>query len=525
MLRPTTATRIRRTTADGGPGRGSLAAMSNAAGPPPPTRSIPISEPQKWRAFWVCAAVAGITILDLSKINVALPSIEAALGSSATALQLLVAGYVLTFGLVLVPMGRIGDQRSRRMLFLIGLTLFTIMSFVCATATSTEVLLVGRLLQGAAAGIQMPQVVGLTQELFRGRERGRAFGLFGAVIGVSASLGPTIGGLLIAVGGTEDGWRWTFWMNLPLCLIAIALAAWMLPNTRHPSQHKLALDPVGVVLFGLTVLSLMWPFLFTTGSPDDDPLRWWVLVLFVLFAAAFVWWERRYEARGNQPLVPLRLFRIGSFRNGTLLMTVYFTAVPPMFLLTNLFLQTGLGFAPLYAGLVTVGFALGSSVTSWIGGLIVNRYGRQVVVWGLLTVLAAVLGMTATALYVPVAHVGWVMALLILLGGIGGGLVISPNQTLTLMEIPVSQGGLAGSMGQLGQRIGTAIGTAVALSLFFSTVYREEGQESNFVVYQDAYTLGMLAVALFVALAFVVAVVDLTARRRQRPSGEVTGTP
>ena len=491
--------------------------------PPPHTRSIPLSEPQRWRAFWVCVTVAAITILDLSKVNVALPSIEVALGSTSTDLQLIVSGYVLTFGLVLVPMGRIGDQRSRRMLFLIGLVMFTATSLMCAVATSSEMLLVGRLLQGVAAGIQMPQVIGLIQELFRGAARGRAFGMFGAIIGVSTAFGPTLGGLLIELGGPTDGWRWIFWMNIPLCLAAMALAAFLLPTTRHSSTQRLELDPIGVVLFGLAVLALMWPFLFTTGSPEDDPRRWWLLVVFVVFAAAFVAWERRYESRGRAPLIPLRLFRISSYRNGTLLMTAYLTALPPVFLLTTLFLQIGLGMAAVYAGMVTIGFALASAVASWVSGHLVARYGRALVVWGLAGVLASIVGLTAAAVYVPPETVAWVMAAIMVLAGLAGGVVISPNQTLTLEEIPVRSGGLAGSVGQLGQRVGTSIGTAVALSLFYATIHREEGGEASAaVVYHDAYAYGMIACALFVAIAFLIGLLDLTARRRHRPSGEVT---
>ncbi|MFT4210662.1 MAG: MFS transporter [Microbacterium sp.] len=485
----------------------------------PVTRDIPLTPARRWRAFWVCVAVAGITILDLSKVNVALPSIESAFGSGSTELQLIVSGYVLTFGLFLVPMGRIGDQRSRRALFLIGLSVFTLASVGCALAPNTTVLLVCRLVQGMAAGTQMPQVIGLIQQLFQGKERGRAFGLFGATIGVATAFGPTLGGLLIALGGAADGWRWIFWMNLPLGVIAIALAVWMLPATRERSARRLALDPVGVLLFGAAIVALMWPFLFTTGSSGDDPNRWWLLVVFVLFAAGFVAWERRYAANGRHPLVPLELFSIASYRNGTLLQTAYFTAVPSMFLLTTLYLQDGLGLAALFAGMVTIGFALASAVASWFGGILVTRYGRPVVVLGLALVLVCVGGLVITALYVDDAITPFVMAGVMLVGGIGGGLVISPNQTLTLADIPVRQGGLAGSVGQLGQRIGSAVGTAVALALFYATVYREQDTgPADAVVYHDAYGFGMVSVGIFLALAFVLAVIDLGQRLRRQES-------
>jgi len=165
--------------------------------------------------------------------------------------------------------------------------------------------------------------------------------------------------------------------------------------------------------------------------------------------------------------------------------------------------------------MVTIGFALASALFSWIGGNLVGTYGRPVVVWGLVGVLACVIGLAAAALFVPVEWVAWVMAGVMVIGGIGGGLVMSPNQTLTLGDIPVKQGGIAGSIGQLGQRIGTSVGTAVALSLFYATIYREgDSAAPDIVVYHDAYAYGMTAVAVFVALAFLISIVDLSSRRR-----------
>jgi len=467
----------------------------------------------------VCVAVAAITILDLSKVNVALPSIEAALGSSSTELQLIVSGYVLTFGLALVPAGRIGDQRSRRALFITGLSVFTVTSLVCALAPTTTVLMIGRLAQGIGAGIQMPQVLGMIQQLFHGKERGRAFGLFGAAVGISTAFGPTLGGLLIAIGGPTDGWRGIFWMNVPLCLIAIALAVWVLPSTRERSRRRLELDPVGVLLFGGAVLALLWPFLFTTGSPDDNPQRWWLLVAFVLLAAAFVWWERRYDRGGKSPLIPFSLFRLSSYRNGTLLATAQFAALPALFLLTTLYLQLGLGLAPVFAGLVTVGFALSSAFASWIGGNLVVRIGRPLVVWGVVGVLVGVGAMAITAYFAPTGSQPYIMAVVLFLSGFAGGLVVSPNQTLTLADVPVRRGGVAGSVGQLGQRIGASVGTAVALSLFYATIHNERGSDApRMVVFHDAYVIGLISVGIFLGLALVAGVADMTARRRDERS-------
>jgi MFS family permease len=472
-----------------------------------------MGDDKRWRAYWVCVAVAAITIMDLTKVNVALPSIDQALDASSTELQLLVSGFVLTFGLTLVPAGRLGDQGSRKAMFLIGLSLFTLTSLLCALAPTSEVLLVGRLLQGVAAGIQMPQVLGLIQQLFQGAERGAAFGLFGATIGISTAFGPTLGGLAIAIGGPVDGWRGIFWMNVPLALAAIGFAARLLPGRPEGERRRISLDPVGVVLFGIVVISLMWPFLFTTGSPDDDPARWWTLVAFVVALAAFLWWERRYAAAGRAPLVPLGLFSLRSYRNGTLLAVAYFAAMPSAFLLTNLFLQQGLGLEPVFAGMVTIGFALSSAVTSWLGGRLVNRVGRPLVVGGLVLLLLGFSILVLVAIGTPPELTPWIMAAVMLIGGAGGGFVIAPNQVLALAEVPVVQGGLAGSVGQLGQRIGTAIGTAVTLSLFYATIFRAPAAEARVDVFHEAYALGMGAVVALLLIALAVGVVDLRQRR------------
>lgn len=481
----------------------------------PHTASIPLDHAQRWRAFWVCAAVAAFTILDMSKVNVGLPAIEATTQASSTQLQLVISGYILTFGLALVPFGRLGDQRSRKMLFVIGLGLFTAASALCGFAPTIEVLLVGRFLQGLAAGMQMPQVMGTIQQLFLGAERGKAFGLFGAVIGIATAFGPTFGGLLIALGGPTDGWRWIFWVNVPFCLLLLWGIVRLLPQTRTPTPGRVQLDPIGILLFAGAIVALMWPFLFTTGSPDDDPLRWWVLVLFALLAVAFFAWERRYAAAGKQPLILFRLFRLRSFRNGTLVIVLYFTAAPALFLLTTLFLQIGVGLAPVFAGMVSIGFAVASAVTSWYGGLLVARMGREIVTGGLAVVLVSVVVLGYVAYTMPAETVAYGMAAVMLVAGAGAGLVIAPNQTLTLSEVPVREGGLAGSIGQLGQRVGGAVGTAVALSFFYATIFREADTGlGTLEVYHDAYAFGLLPLGVILALALAASIADMVAERR-----------
>ncbi|MFC0681105.1 MFS transporter [Lysobacter korlensis] len=470
------------------------------------------SDHTRWQAFAICVGVASLTILDLAKINVGLPPIEEALGAGPTELQIIVAGYALAFGLALVPSGRFGDLHSRKAMFVVGLSLFTVASLMCALAPNVTVLIVGRIVQGIAAGVQMPQVLGLIQQLFVGAERGRAFGLFGAVIGISTAFAPTLGGFLIGVGGQEDGWRWLFWMNIPLGIAALLFAIKLLPSIQAHDEAGKELDLVGILLLGLATFSLMLPFVLTTGAPSDDPRRWFWLAGSVVALAAFVLWERAFLARGKSPVLHVKLLRLASYRNGLMIATAWFAGIPAMFLIATLFLQTGLGLEPVYAGMVSILFALASAVTAWIGGNLVERHGRRLVVAGIVAALAGLVLVLLAGVALPPEQAPWFMALAMALAGAGGGFVISPNQTLTLQDVSLGQAGVAGSLTQVAQRVGTAIGVAGASAMFFSTIYREAGEESRLTVYHDALRNGMLVCIGVLVVALVVSLVDL--RRR-----------
>ncbi|MEV0005179.1 MFS transporter [Micromonospora sp. NPDC050980] len=460
---------------------------------------------RRWQALSVGLVAAFMTLLDVSIVNVAVPSIDRALDATPSDLQWVLSGYALTFGLVLVPAGRLGDARGRRTAFVVGVGLFTLTSALAGLATSSTWLIVARLVQGAAAGVVNPQVSGMIQQLFRGADRGRAFGLLGATIGISTAVGPLLGGLLIQLGGEEHGWRWVFFVNIPVGIVAMVLGWRLVPGRPEGRPHRHRLDPVGVLLLGTGVTVILLPLV--QREQWQGSAKWLLIPLGLLLLTGFARWERRF-ARQATPLFDLRLFGLRSYTLGSLIGLVYFAGFTAIFFIFTLYLQIGLGYSALVAGLAITPFALGSALASALGGRVVTRYGRPLVAVGL---LAVVVGLVATDLALtgePHHDVPLRTALPLLVAGLGSGLVIAPNQTLTLSEVPVPMAGSGAGMLQTGQRIGTAAGIAAVGALFFSTLARSQND------WALAFRHSLLLAAGIIVLALGVAVADIVAGRR-----------
>jgi EmrB/QacA subfamily drug resistance transporter len=455
----------------------------------------------------VALVAAFMTLLDVSIVNVALPSIRNDLHLSSGELQWVLSGYALTFGLLLVPAGRFGDARGRRDVFIVGLALFTLASAAAGLATGPLWLVVARLVQGAAAGVVNPQVSGLVQQLFEPAERGRPFGLLGATIGISTAIGPLLGGLLIQIFGAADGWRWIFYINVPIGIAAIVLGFRWIPKRPREQRRQESLDPVGVLLLGLGVVLLLLPLV--QEREWHGSAKWLLAVAGAVVLAVFVGWER-YYARRSTALVDLSLFRVRSYGLGALVGMLYFGGFTSIFFTYTLLLQSGLRYSALAAGLAITPFALGSAAGSAIGGRLVNRYGRPLVVAGLVLVIGGLMGVVLALHFVPGHGAGWATALPFLVAGVGSGFVIAPNQTLTLAEVPVRRAGSAGAVLQTGQRIGTAVGIAAVGSMFFNRLAYHGGSWD--LAFRDSLwvTIG------FVAVALLAATVDVTAPHRER---------
>jgi predicted MFS family arabinose efflux permease len=359
-------------------------------------------------------------------------------------------GYALSLGLLLVPSGRFGDAHGRRPVFMLGVALFVVASAASALAPTAFALVLMRLVQGFAGGLISPQISGLIQSLFRGEERGRAFGLFGATIGVSTAVGPLTGGALIALFGVHDGWRAVFFVNLPIGAAILLLARRYLPAPTAAERRPQALDPLGVVLLGAAVVCILVPFI--EQRTWHSPLR---LALFPLAAVLLVVWvlhERRYS-RTREPLVSLDLFRNRSYVLGAPVGLMYFAGFVAMFFILTQYLQLGLNYPAWKSGLAATPFAIGGALVASAGSRQALRRGPKLVAFGLATVLVGMAGVWLAVGAHPGQDVALWTALPLLIAGLGGGLVISPNLTLTLSQVPVERAGSAGGVLQTGQRI------------------------------------------------------------------------
>ncbi|MFJ6080079.1 MFS transporter [Streptomyces sp. NPDC092369] len=461
-----------------------------------PTQTDDTPDPRRWKALWVTLVAGFMSLLDVTIVAVALPSMQRDLHTTAPAIQWVVSGYALAFALVLVTAGRIGDAIGRRRIFLLALAAFVLCSAAAGAAPNITLLVVARIAQGTAAGCLAPQNSALIQQMFRGAERGRAFGLFGATVGISSAVGPVVGGLILTLADGPDGWRWIFYVNVPVGVLALVLGMRFIPLTAPGRRERLDLG--GVALLGCGVLALMLPLVLA----ESGGVRrlWWLFVVGVVCLVGFVRWERRVVAREGQPLLDLRLVtETRGYAVGATIATLYFVGFSGVWLVFALFFQDGLGYSPLRSGLTVTPFAIGSAAAAALAGRSVDRFGRLLTVCGLAGV-ALGLGGTALILWLaPADSAGWLAAPALFVGGLGSGCVISPNVTMTLRDVPVRMAGAAGGALQTGQRLGGSIGTAALPGLFY--VVLGTGRRDYPSAVATAVGLGVLPVLCALGLA------------------------
>jgi EmrB/QacA subfamily drug resistance transporter len=482
-------------------------------------------DPRRWRGLFVLLLGQFCALLDVSVTNVALPSIGRATGAGPAELQWIVSGYILAFALMPVIAGRLGDTRGRRRIFFIGVTGFILASAAVGLSPVPLVLIAARVIQGIFGGLLGPQVSGYIQNAFPKSERGRAFGGLGATVGVGTALGPVIGGVLIAAGGPEFGWRLVFFINVPIGLVAIILAKlWVADLRPIESPKSLKLDLAGALLLGGTLLCILFPIVEINEFHNG-----WLFLLFVpggLLLWAFLRRERSLTREGGSPLLNMALFRVPTFTTGVFFALVFFCSNTGIPLLMSLYYQDGLGFTALESGLGVTAFALGTVLGATVSGRLISRVGRPLVLGAVTLFFLATLSIglvvhLSSGITTPV-DVILRLALPVFVVGIAGGSIVTPNQTLTLMDVNPRDGGTAGGVLQTAQRVGSTTGQTVLGTLFFvavagASVSPHEGtpaaEPARFATGLD---IGLVGSLVFSGAALVLGILDLRSKRLAR---------
>lgn len=468
-----------------------------------PRSAQPEIDRDRKRIIIIILSAIFMTLLNVSIVNVALPSIQGSLNASFADLQWILAGYTLSFGVILVAAGRAGDLFGRGALFIFGAFLFTVASIAAGLATDPAFLNAARLVQGLGSGFLTSQGMGMIQQYFHGNERGWAFGLFGTTVGLAVATGPALGGLLIKLLGVDLGWRLTFLINVPVGALTMTLAWLWFPRPllaieklKQPGWFQ-SLDPIGAIILGLAVLAILFPFVESYRSP----ILWLLLPVGLFLILIFIRWERHYKNKGLSPMVNLDLFAIASYRNGNISMCLFFLGLTSIWVLVPIYLQQVLDFSAFASGLMAVPSSLMVSFSAVRAGKAVGTHGIKVVIVGilfsLLGLLLAVLAFHANAKYG--VNIWW-LAVALAIFGIGQGATISPLQALTLNEVPLNYAGSAGAVLQTGQRIGTSIGIAIITAIVFALqpVYS----------WATAMVVGFITIFVIMTFALLVSLMD-----------------
>ena len=431
-------------------------------------------DPKRWLALAVILIAAFMDLLDATIVNVAIPSMQTNLNARYSDIEWIVAAYALSFAATLITGGRLGDIFGRKLIFMLGVLGFTAASVLCGLAQSPGQLIGARFVQGAMAGLMVPQVLSIIHVTFPPGERGKVFGMFGGIVGSASVFGPILGGLLVQWNVADLHWRPIFLVNLPIGLLALIPAYFVIRESKSPTAPRL--DLFGMVLAIAAVILIAYPL--TEGRSEGWPLSGYLMMA----AAApvlivFVLYERWRTGRAGSPLVVLSLFRRRSFDAGLSVWLIFNVALSGFFLVWTLYMQIGLGWTPVHSGLTGILFAFGAAPAAGASVQVLTpKFGRKVLMAG------ALLNAAGFAVFIyMVAHYGtgittWEMVPPLLIAGVGFGLVVAPITDLVLSDVPTEDAGSASGLFSTVQQVGAALGIALIGVIFFSQLNTQSGK-------------------------------------------------
>ena len=421
----------------------------------PPQDSEMIADPRRWKALVVLALFQFMVIIDITVVNVALPSIQKALHFTEGGLAWIVDGYALMAGGLLLFGGRVGDLFGRRRLFLIGATLFAVASFTSGAAQNETMLIMSRFAQGAGEALASPAALALIVLLFRDpKERTKALGIWGGLAGLGGTAGVLISGLIV----NFISWRWIFFVNVPIAAVAIALVPGLVSESKAEAASR-RVDVRGAVLVTGGVLALIYGFLAASRHSWGSPTVVWPLLIGVAALIALV----VVETRTRDPLIPMRFFSNRTRVSANLATAVMASGMFGMFFLLTLYLQNVLGYSPLKTGLAYAPFGLGLIAGITVSTKVLDRVGTKAVTAAAMTI--AGIGMLRLAgVGVEGSYIGDLLPT-ILLQSFGMGAAFPALQIASLHEVSVEDAGLGSGVQNTVVQIGGSLGLAVLVTL------------------------------------------------------------
>ncbi|WP_189545457.1 MFS transporter [Streptomyces gelaticus] len=481
-----------------------------------PAESSDPSDRRRWIALAIVMTAAFMDLVDVTIVNIAIPSIREDTGASFSSIQWITAGYSLAFAAGLITGGRLGDIYGRKRLFLIGMGGFTLASALCGFAAGPEMLVASRILQGGTAALMVPQVLSIVHATFPAHERGKVFGLFGAIVGLGAVLGPLLGALLTEwnIAGLE--WRPIFLINLPVGIAGLVLGRKFIAESKAPKA--LRLDLVGVALVTLGMLMLIYPL--TRGHELGWPL-WGHLSMAgsLLVFLVLVMFERAKARRDGSPLVELSLFRVKSFAAGIAVQLTFGIGLGIFFLVWTLYMQMGLGWSALRAGTTGIPFSIAVSCAAGISvQKLVPRFGRKVLQTGALLMIAGLLLYIWESDRYGMGITSWQMALPLVVMGLGMGLIVAPLTDMVLSEVPKEHSGSASGLINTVQQMGNALGLGLVSVVFLGAIGDRLAPQEVGPAFAEAFRHSLWWVAGVLAVIFLV-MFALPARPRQHMEG------
>jgi EmrB/QacA subfamily drug resistance transporter len=423
-------------------------------------------------------------LLDTTIVNVALPAIEADLNGTSAQLEWIVSGYVLAFAVLVITGGRLGDIYGRKRIFIIGLIGFTVSSATCAFASTADVLVISRLIQGVFGALMIPQTLSIIQVLFKPKERAGVFAAFGLTSGLAAVAGPLLGGYLVTNDPFGVGWRSIFSINIPVGIALIIAAFIFIPESK--AKEKVKLDVLGVALISSSLLLLV--FALIEGRSWGWPIGIWLMIAASpVLLAIFIWQQKKRDAETGSALVPPSLFRSRGYSAGVIVQFAFGGAIGTFFLILAIYLQTGLGFSAFDAGFATLPFSVGAFFGSGASISLVARFGKYLILAGTLIMMTGYVWIIQLVISQGDQLVGSDLIAAMAISGIGLSFLIVPLNDVALAQTSSSNAGAAsGVLGSFNQ-VGGALGVAIIGVVFFGVI----NDIYTSAVVRDAFVTGM----------------------------------